>query len=171
MTIRTYQTSDSLAAITELLHLAYKPLADVGLNFVASHQDETTTKIRIEKGTCLIAELDGVIVGTITYYPVANTKGTEFMDRADVASFGQFAVRPDLQGTGLGSQLLDQVESIAMSERVSELCLNTAEPATELREYYTRRGYRFVGFVQWPELFYRSVVLSKLLKHSDETTK
>lgn len=166
MTIRPYENSDSLLEITELLHLAYKPLADVGLNFVASHQDEKITKSRIDKGNCLIAELDGVIVGTITYYPAANTKGTEFMDRVDVASFGQFAVRPDLQGSGLGSRLLDEAESMARAEDVTELCLNTAEPATELREYYTRRGYRLVGYVQWPELFYRSVVLSKLLKEA-----
>ena len=45
----------------------------------------------------------------------------------------------------------------------TELGLSMAEPDTALRDFYTRRGYRFIEHWQWPYTNYRSAILSKTL--------
>ena len=59
--------------------------------------------------------------------------------------FGMFAVRPDLQGGGVGSALLTAAESRARDlglDRVEMTVLSTRE---ELLAYYRRRGYVDTG--------------------------
>ena len=84
------------------------------------------------RGETIIAEDDGVIVGTITLADVDRTRGSPFYDRPDVALFGQFAVRPSYQGRGIGSTLIKLVEQRATEQGVSHLALDTSEHATEL---------------------------------------
>src|SRR5579864_3313349 len=50
-----------------------------------------------------------------------------------------------------------------MSLGAGALALDTAEPATDLIRFYSRHGYRIVETVQWEEVNYRSVVMSKQL--------
>ena len=45
----------------------------------------------------------------------------------------------------------------------SEIALDTSENAHHLLSYYENRGYRFVEYVQWDEVNYRSKTLSKRL--------
>lgn len=42
--IRPLDPADSIAELTALLHRAYAPLLAQGLRYVATHQDETTTR-------------------------------------------------------------------------------------------------------------------------------
>ncbi len=44
-----------------------------------------------------------------------------------------------------------------------EIACDTAEPAIELIKFYTKRGYREIGYYQWGHAVYRSVILSKVL--------
>lgn len=153
-----------IPAVTELLHRAYRRLAEQGLHFVAAHQDDDTTRKRIRGGTCLVAEQDGEIVGTITYLPPGEKGGCEWYDRPDVAEFEQYAVEPSLQGSGIGVRLLDEAERMARADGAAELACDTAEPATGLIAMYLARGYRRVQPVDWrPFTNYESVVLSKRL--------
>jgi GNAT superfamily N-acetyltransferase len=154
---------DDLAAITGFLHEAYAPLAAAGMRFVASHQDVATTRRRIAKGETFVASAGELIVGIITLSDAKATHGSPFYDRPDVADFGQFAVRPAYQRRGIGSRLMAVVERRAREKGVRELALNTSEHATHLISMYTRMGYRFVEHVQWSEVNYRSVVMSKAL--------
>ena len=78
-----------------------------------------------------------------------------------VARFGQFGVLPECQGLGVGSRLLDRIESRALELGAVELACDTAEGATHLIEMYSRRAYRLVGHADWEETNYRSVILSK----------
>ena len=158
--VRPFSETDSLEELTNLLNVAYKKLADKGFKYVASYQDVQTTKRRLEKGQCLVAELDSKIVGTITYYPPGVSSGHEWYTQS-VAGYGQFAVYPSLQNLGLGGYLIDFVEKLAVKDQAEELTINTAEKADELVGFYSKRGYRFVGYVQWEETNYRSVLLSK----------
>ena len=146
-----------------MLHEAYAPLAEQGMRFVASHQNSDTTRLRMGRGETIVA-LDGAeIVGIITLKDAANTAGSPFYDRPDVAGFGQFAVRPSDQNRGIGSTLLALVEERARQQGVVELSLDTSEHATRLKQLYQSKGYRFVEYVQWAQTNYRSMVFAKRL--------
>ena len=159
--IRPISETDSLSELTELLHRAYKVLADMGLRFMATHQSVEETGKRVKKGSCFIAEIDSAIIGTITYYPPSVVRGSPWLNRHDVALFGQLAVEPRLQRRGIASRLVDHVENVAHNDGAVELALDTAEPATHLIEWYAKLGYRFIEYVQWDVTNYRSVVMSK----------
>lgn len=164
VTVRGWTSGDDLAELTALLHRAYAPLAARGMRYLASHQDETTTRVRIAKGECFVAEARGRLVGTVTLRDARHTAGCPWYDRPDVASFGQFAVDPEHQGRGVGSALIEHVERRAGETGVAELALDTAETADDLIAFYTRRGYRFVGHVRWDAVNYRSVVMTKSVR-------
>jgi GNAT superfamily N-acetyltransferase len=161
--IREWAAGDNVSELTELLHRAYKPLLDMGLRFVATWQDDSITLDRITKGKCFLATLDGRVVATVTLYDPQYTSGCPWYDRDDVAHFGQFAVEPTLQGRGIGNAMMDYVETLATKHSTAELALDTSELAHHLIDYYSRRGYRFIEHTQWPEVNYRSVIMSKTL--------
>jgi GNAT superfamily N-acetyltransferase len=163
ITIRSLVETDSLADLTELLHDAYRGLGDMGLNYTAVDQDAATTLRRIQRGHCLVAELNGRIIGTVTWYPPGVVGHCAWYGRPDVAVFGQFGVRPENQGHGAGSLLITEVERLARGHGAGELALDTAVPATHLIEYYRRRGFRQVETAQWEGKTYRSVIMSKAL--------
>jgi GNAT superfamily N-acetyltransferase len=148
-------------ALTRLLHRAYASLAEKGFRYTATYQSPEITKNRCESGTCIVAEIDGEIVGTVTFYNPAQTEHSEWYDRPEVASFGQFAVEPTMQGHGIGRLLLDEVERLAVESGAGELACDTAEGAKHLIALYEKRGYRIVGTVDWGETNYLSVILSK----------
>ena len=166
--IRPLEDSDSITDLTDLLHRAYKPLLDMGLRYWATHQTEADTRKRISGGTCLVAVKDGRVIGTVSYRRRASWDGSPWIERPEVATVGQFAVEPDLQKKGIGSALMFEVEKLAASEGATELALSTAEPATHLIAYYTKRGYRFIEHTDatLPQ-GYRSVILSKALERDD----
>jgi putative acetyltransferase len=77
----------------------------------------------------IIAEQDGTVVG-ISAIVLANSE------------LRACYVRPDASRMGVGSALVDELESIACRQGLSELFLDsslTAEP------FYLRRGYRVIG--------------------------
>lgn len=159
--IRAFADGDSVAAITGLLHAAYASLAASGFWYLASHQDEATTLRRLRSGIPFVAENSAGIIGTVTLYPPSVSSSCEWYRTA--YRFGQFAVRPELQGRGIGSRLYAHVEAFARSLGVDELALDTAEGAHHLRSWYERLGFRFIQFISWNETNYRSVILSKFL--------
>jgi GNAT superfamily N-acetyltransferase len=161
--LRPLAPTDSLAELTALLHRAYAALAQSGLKFLASWQDEEVTRQRISAQECWVAELDGRIIATATLRPPGQSRGTPWYERADVAEIGQFAVEPDFQGSGLGTALLQQLEVRARTLGALHLAMDTAEGATRLIHYYQRLGYAFVEHVQWEVTNYRSMVFSKKL--------
>lgn len=164
--LRPLSRSDSLGELTALLHRAYKPLADMGFRFFATHQSVDDTARRLEHAYCWVAVQENTIVATIALYGKKRpNERCAWYTNDGVWFFGQFAVAPELQGMGVGNRLLDMVESFARDNHASEIALDTAEGATHLIRLYTQRGYRFVEHVQWDVTNYRSVVLSKTLAH------
>ncbi len=163
VTIRPLDETDSLEELTALLHRAYKYLADLGLKFLATHQDVETTRHRAQAGDCFVAVREGRLIGTITFYrPGAHSK-CPYYCLPEVCHVGQLAVDPALQKLGLANRLMDHVEAHGRDLGYSEIALDTAEPARHLIEWYNRRGYRVVAHQQWDVTNYRSVVMSKAL--------
>lgn len=161
--IRDWSSSDSITELTQLLHAAYAHLAQRGLRYVATHQDDVITARRLGRGYALLAFLRGELVGTATLYPPRPDSPVPWYRRQDVFHFGQFGVRPDLQRNGIGVRILRELERRARIRGASELACDTAEQAEHLRSWYGREGYRLIGHTQWPITNFRSVVLSKSL--------
>ena len=60
--------------------------------------------------------------------------------------FGMFAVRPDLQGAGLGNALLLEAERVVRDEwMLPALRMTVIDVREELIAWYERRGYRRTG--------------------------
>ena len=148
-----------------LIRRAYKFLADMGFNYTGSYQDEATTRRRISTGECYVLVEGGALVGTIMLYPPQCRRwpAEKWYARPGVASCGQFAIAPELQGRGRGSRLMDFVERRAAEIGSAELALDTSEGADHLIRFYRNRGYRFIEFIQHEGKTYRSVIFSKTL--------
>jgi GNAT superfamily N-acetyltransferase len=170
--VRLLRQTDSFEELTRLLHRAYAAQVAMGLRPLAGRQDAETTRKRCTSGDCFLAILHepgagpgGRIVGTILFHEVEDAKGPPWFQNKFVDSFSQFGVDPDLQGRGIGQRLLDAAEQRARDCGATELALSMAEPDTALRAFYTRRGYRFIEYWQWPYTNYRSAILSKTLSN------
>ena len=163
-TIRPFSPEDSIADLTTLLHRAYKPLLEMGLRYLATHQSEDVTRARVAKRKCFLAVSGDRVVGTVSYGFPDPWPGVSWFSRPGVASVGQFAVEPELQRNGIGGSLLSFVEDFARREGAEELSLNTAEAAHHLIAYYAKRGYRIVDTTDATMPNYRSVIMSKRLR-------
>jgi len=167
---RILNSSDSIIEINALLKAAYKPLADAGMRYAASHEDVDATRRNVEDGECHLGLFEQNIV-TCAVLRIPNqveksgwkTKGPNWYKSPGTTTFGRFAVSPALQGKGLGIKMMDVIESRARELGFSELALDTSEHANQLIKMYERRGYRFIEFHQWKITNYRSVVMSKTL--------
>lgn len=163
--IRQYTDNDPVPEITALLHRAYKPLADAGMNYLASYQTDTKTLQRLKTGIGFLA-LDGEkVIGTVTFY-APNSERLDWpplYKETGIAHFGQFAVDPSYQKRGVGSMMMDHVEQIAIDTDHHTMSFDTSENAADLIRYYTKRGYEFEDYHQWDTTNYRSVLMKKRL--------
>jgi predicted N-acetyltransferase YhbS len=162
--IRPVDLERDITVITDLVHRAYAPLAEMNLHFVATHQSEQVTRERFERGTGFVMERAGEVVGTVTVsVREAGFYGDVRLD-GRWASFGQLAIDPALRGLRLGERLVRYAERHAQLAGCGVIALDTAEPARHLQSYYARLGYKIVGSADWrPEVNYRSVIMAKSL--------
>jgi GNAT superfamily N-acetyltransferase len=161
--IRPIAPIDSLDELTDLLHRAYRPLADMGFRFVATHQTPDVTAKRIAGAHCWVVTQGPRLAGTITLSEPDRKRDSpcDYYRRPGVWTCNQLAVDPPLQRRGVGGALMDLVETAAAQSGASEIALDTAEGAAHLIRSYQSRGYRQVGHVRWSSTNYRSVILSK----------
>lgn len=82
----------------------------------------------------LVAERDGSLVGCCVLEP-----------REGSGYFGMFAVRPELQGAGIGDALLTAAENRARALALGRVEMTVLSGRAELIAYYERRGYRLTG--------------------------
>jgi GNAT superfamily N-acetyltransferase len=166
--VRLIRPGDPISEITQLLHRAYKPQVEMGLRPLAGRQGDDVTAERAANSECFLAVIPGAegadrIGGVILFEEQEKVDFPSFFLQPHVAHFAQFGVDPDLQGLGIGRLLLERVEQRAREKGATELALSMAEPDTGLRQFYDKRGFRFVEFWQWPYTNYRSCILSKRL--------
>lgn len=89
----------------------------------------------------LLAAADGELLGCCTLTP----KGASTSAAGGSGHFGMFAVRPSLQGHGIGSVLLDAAESRARALGLARVEMTVLELRPELIAFYVRRGYSDTG--------------------------
>ncbi len=150
-----------MAALTALLHRAYRKQVEMGLRPLAGRQTEDVTRQRTTSGETLVAQSEGRLVGMILLNEKEEAAFPSHFLEPHVAHFSLFAVDPDCQGRGIGRLLLEAAESRARELGYTELALSMAEPDTELLNFYVRLGFAQVGHWQWPYTNYRSVILSR----------
>lgn len=161
--IRLIRPTDSMVELTDMIHRAFAPLAEAGMSYLGSYQDEAMTRWRCGRGECWVAEGDGRLVGTITWRHDPMDDEPVLFLRREVAVFGQLAVDPALQRHGLGGRLLDTAERRAREKGYEVMACDTAVPNRPLIDFYLRRGYRVVGTHQWSDTNYESAILTKPL--------
>jgi GNAT superfamily N-acetyltransferase len=168
--IRPLHASDSLDALTALLHLSYASLAAQGWNFTAVDQTVDVTRDRLAGAQGFVAEQGDRLVGTVAVRGPKPAGETYIADAPPAlyttpgtAILSQLGVHPDCRGQGVGERLIAAAEAWATAQGFTQIALDTAEPATALRRRYERRGYRTVGSVQWQGKTYASVLMVKAL--------
>lgn len=149
-----------IPAMKVLLNSAYKELADMGLNYTATDQDEETTRQRVASGKAFVLELNDKIIATILY-----SRENHFTHKK-TAYIGQFAVAPEFKKSGLGSFLMDYCEKLARAEGFDGVQLDTAQPAQHLVVWYLKRGYKIIGETHWEGKTYKSYIFEKLFLKS-----
>ncbi len=147
--------------LTELLHQAYKPLADRGFRYSATYQPPETTLKRLKYFESYLAYWSGQLAGTIALIQWKPDSPCEYYRKEGIYHFGQFAVKPEFQGRGIANQLLLRIEERTKQLRGKELALDTAEGAVELIEMYKRRGFKAVSTTKWASTNYQSIVMTK----------
>lgn len=162
--IREWVPGDDVRPVTALLHRAYAELAAMGLRYVATHQDDETTRLRLAKDTSWVAEDAGVLVGTIAVCPWTSLRNAaEGYRRPGLWLFHQFGVDPPCQRRGIGSKLLAVAEDHARRNGATEFACDTAEGATHLIALYERLGFEIVGEADFEDTNYKSFILVKRL--------
>jgi ribosomal protein S18 acetylase RimI-like enzyme len=150
-----WATESDAPAITQLVRAAYKELADLGLNYTATYQDEDTTRQRMSKGQTLLLLKNDQIVGTIT------SREENAIDSKRCAYLGQFGILPEYKQMGLGNKIMDMIEFWAQHNGYECLQLDTAKPALKLVEWYQRRGYEIKSETRFEGKTYESWIFQK----------
>ncbi|WP_330329027.1 GNAT family N-acetyltransferase [Streptomyces sp. NBC_00536] len=144
-TALTYRTAvdTDVPALVALVESAYRGDASrVGWTTEADYlggqrTDERGVRevIATPDSTLLVVERDGDLVACC-----------HLEHRGDHAYFGMFAVRPGLQGGGLGKQIMAEAERRVREQwDAKEMRMTVVSVREELIAYYERRGYRRTG--------------------------
>ncbi len=170
--IRSLAARDSLDLLTALLHRAYAPLRDQGFPQSFTDPGVEATRRSAAQGSCLIAERDGTVVGTVTVSgphegDVDGFTGADIWLRgADTACVTQLAVEPQHAGAGVGRSLLQASEALAREHGYKRVAIEIAEPGSTLLAMFRHQGYVQVGQAQRPGRPYPSLILLKTFDRS-----
>lgn len=143
-------------ALRVLVNAAYRQLADLGLNYTGTYQDEQVTRERMQDKEVYLTFLDNQLVGTISLRVEQKGQGW-------VLYISQVAVDPARQRQGIGRFLLQLAEQRAVELDIFALQLDTAIPATHLVNMYTKAGFRVIEEVHWEGKTYSSYIMQKLI--------
>ncbi len=143
-------------ALRLLVNAAYRQLADMGLNFTGTYQDEQVTRRRMEGREVYLFCIEQELVGTISLH-------IEQQSERQVLYITQFAVAPTQQRQGIGARLLQLAERRAEELGLAALQLDTAAPAVHLVGMYRKAGYQVIREVQWEGKTYKSYIMEKQL--------
>lgn len=133
-------TAADVPAAERLSDEAFTPMAEPGMFTDRTPEQQAmwctaaTHLVRTDPGGCWVAEKDGTLLGFATSF------------RRDLTWFlATYAVRPDLQGAGLGRALLDAALTHGRG------CLRGMLSASKDPKAFRR--YRYAGFTMHPQMY------------------
>ncbi|MEE1738336.1 GNAT family N-acetyltransferase [Streptomyces sp. BE147] len=134
---------DDIPALVALIESAYRgdssragwtTEADI-LQGQRTDEDGVRAVVTAPSGRLLVVERDGTLVACC-----------QLEHRGEAAYFGMFAVRPGLQGAGLGKKIIAEAERTVREDwGVGEMHMTVISVRDELIAWYERRGYRRTG--------------------------
>lgn len=135
---------DDVEAVVALVESAYRGESSrAGWTTEADLLDGQRTdadEVRSLLSYVVVAENEEGIVGCCTLVP-----------KEEHAHFGMFAVRPGVQGGGVGSALLMDAELRARNLGLRRIEMTVLSVRSELIAFYERRGYWHIGETRpWP---------------------
>jgi ribosomal protein S18 acetylase RimI-like enzyme len=104
-------------------------------------------RARMEDGLLLVAERDGVVVGTATITP----PGSEFREigRDDEVEFRFLAVAPSAWRTGVGNALVAACEQHAQQTGATAMAICVRDTNTSAAAMYERMGFTRIPERDW----------------------
>ena len=110
LSLREAQDND-VPSLRKILNESYKELADKGLNYTATYQDEKITRERMHQGRAFVLEDRGQLIATVLFSKL------NYFTGKNTAYISQLAVLPQFKKMGIGSLLMDYCENLAREER------------------------------------------------------
>ena len=107
---------------------------------------------RISRQTCLVAETDGKIVGSICIKKCPNPLVYNFSDKTfeylkdlgESSYISRFAVLEKYRKTGLGIDLMTRAVDLAAGSGAECILLHSAATNKNMVEFYAKRGFRLI---------------------------
>jgi len=152
--------SDECGAVSAILLAAYAqyfPPADAPIDDEERKAwDEYRDNIsdvgsRLANSTLLVAESDGVILGSVTYYAPGQRDTVDDAWPEGWASIRLLGVHPDARGRKVGRLLMDECMRRAHEAKATTMGLHTTQLMDVAREMYLRMGFqRFPEYDFYP---------------------
>lgn len=135
-------TDEDIDALLELVESAYRgDSSRLGWTTEADLLDGHRTD---RDGLSAIIHKDGSII--VLAESESGLLGCAHLERqGHAAYFGMFAVRPGLQGGGIGDAILRECERLASAWGLHQVRMTVIWTRTELIAWYWRRGYAATG--------------------------
>lgn len=107
---------------------------------------------RISKQTCLVAESEGKIIGTICIKRVENPlvysfsdETFAFLEKAGLSFYiSRFAVKQSFRKTGIGIDLMARALDIARESDAKSVILHSAATNKGMVDFYGNRGFELI---------------------------
>lgn len=151
-------TDDDVPTLRRLVNAAYRELAEMGLNFTGTYQDEAITRERMQGNEVYLAFAGDKLVGTICL------EVEERPGEPKVMYLTQFAVEPSCKRQGIGKRLLKLAEQRAREKGIDRMQLDTAKPAAHLVALYEGQGFTVIDEIQWEGKTYSSYIMEKIIE-------
>jgi GNAT superfamily N-acetyltransferase len=137
--VRSLEADDDVEQLGRLIQNAYRSLAGY------PRDDEYDAHIADVEGRrrdtiVVVAELDGRLVGSLTYVAGVVEGHSEHGD-PDAASFRYFAVDPAVQGRGVGEAMVRWVIDRARSDGKRAILIHTLDVMRGAQRLYRRLGF------------------------------
>lgn len=147
--------------ITHLLHLGYSERKSEGLTYSAVNQSVKKTLERVGDGVCLVAILEGKLIGTESYKLVKkeDLRRKRWFYDDQYYYLHSLAVHPDYKRQGIGLKIRNVIRDEAIKNNIGSLISDTSEHAKWLISWYDRLGHRKVGYLSHPSTNYYSIMM------------
>ncbi|NLZ48845.1 MAG: GNAT family N-acetyltransferase [Clostridiales bacterium] len=128
----THKDIPAIERITKEAFKAYVINAHIPGKTAALEETEEDIQKDINNKLCFVAEVDGVVVGSVR---------VEINEEDKTAYLSRFGVALEYQSNGIGAKLLDHVDETMKEMGISKLYLHTASKLVSLIKFYYGRGF------------------------------